>query len=226
MARILLLETTAQVCSVALALDGVCVATLEHEEANAHSRVLLPLVGQLLENNNWDKASLQAVAVSAGPGSYTGLRIGSSTAKGIAFSLGIPLLSVGTLTAFFRGMRQENPGFDWYIGLLDARRMEVYSAVFDASGRDIEPVSAQIITENPYVKYLDSGRVLFFGSGVEKCREIVHHRNAQFEISAYPRSSYMAEIAHNLFINNKLENIAYYQPQYLKAFWTAPKKQV
>jgi tRNA threonylcarbamoyladenosine biosynthesis protein TsaB len=223
MNRVLHLETTAAVCSVALSEDDRLVQLLEHEEPNAHSRVLLSLINQLLLESGWSRNQLDAVALSAGPGSYTGLRIGSSTAKGLCFSLGIPLIAVDTLQAMAHGARILHPGCSTYIPMLDARRMEVYTATYNASGDCLSPSRALIVEENVFENILQEGSVLFCGNGVEKCLNYLHHRNAVFEILLRPSASHMLSIAHNRFINNELEDIAYFEPRYLKDFWSPGK---
>ncbi len=220
MARILHLETSASVCSVAVSEDGEPIALAEHEESNAHSRVLFSLIRDVLEQAGWKKSDLGAVALSAGPGSYTGLRIGSSAAKGICFSLNLPLIAVDTLSAMAFGAKKRLPGCLAYVPILDARRMEVYTAAYDSGGQNVMPPIAVVIENNMFCALLEAGPVLFAGSGVQKCMHLLDHRNALFEIHARPGAEDMSTIAHKMFINNELEDIAYFEPRYLKTFWS------
>ncbi len=225
MGRLLLMETTAEVCSVALGDGEELLCCVEHEEANAHSRVLLDLIDRALAELGWTSADLEGVALSAGPGSYTGLRIGSSTAKGLCFGLGIPLIAVDTLLATAFAMHQQHPEAKFLIPMLDARRMEVYAAVYDSALKSLLKPGPIVIVDNLFIPYLELGPVLFAGNGVEKCMEILHHKNAIFEIHLRPSARNMLNIAHKMFINNELEDIAYFEPRYLKAFWTPQSKQ-
>ena len=221
MPRILHLETTAGICGVALSDgEGEVVLVREHQEPNAHSRVLVPMIQTTLREAAWAVGDLDAVAVSAGPGSYTGLRIGGSAAKGICFATGLPLIAVSTLEAMASGIRQTMPAADFYIPMLDARRMEVYTAVYAHSGTCLQADHPLVVTENPYLPWLEQGSVLFFGSGAEKCRELLAHKNALFEISAVSRVQDMLPLAHKSFNINSFEDIASFEPSYLKAFWT------
>jgi tRNA threonylcarbamoyladenosine biosynthesis protein TsaB len=224
-ARILHLETTAAVCSVALSMGEELLVLKEHQEPNAHSRVLLTLVDLAMEEAGWSPSQLDAVALSAGPGSYTGLRIGSATAKGLCYALGLPLVAVDTLQAMAWGARKRYPEAHFYAPMLDARRMEVYSAVFDKNLETIFPPSALVLVDNPYLTWLDSGPVVFSGSGVEKAQNLLHHKQAIFEIQAFPGAENMVKLAHKRFIYNQLEDLAYFEPNYLKAFWSPALNQ-
>ena len=221
MPRILHLETTAGICGVALSEgDGQAVLVREHEEPNAHSRVLVPMIEAALQEAGWSVNDLDAVAVSAGPGSYTGLRIGGSAAKGICFATGLPLIAVSTLEALVGGMRLSKPTAAFYIPLLDARRMEVYTAVYDRQGACLLADHPLVVDHNPFLPWLDQGSTVFFGSGAEKCRELLAHKNAFFEISAPSRVKDMLPLAHKSFNIKSFEDIASFEPSYLKAFWT------
>ncbi len=220
MAIILHLETTAAVCSVALSRDGQLLAELEHEEPNAHSRVLPGLLSQVLDLAGLKREQLNAVSLSAGPGSYTGLRIGSSTAKGIAYGLGLPLLAVPTLAAMAGAAFRRHPGAYACVPMMDARRMEVYTAAYGADGRVFFPPQALVVKENFALSLLETGTVVFCGNGVEKCADLLHHKQALSEIQARPRASDMVDIAHKMLINRDLTDLAYFEPHYLKDFWT------
>jgi len=220
MERILHLETTAAVCSVALSLGSQLVVLKEHQEANAHSKVLLSLVDQAMQEAGWSRQQLDAIALSAGPGSYTGLRIGSATAKGLCYALQRPLIAIDTLMALALGALKRHPEAYFYAPMMDARRMEVYTAVYDPFLKIIFPPSALALVDNPYVKWLESGPVVFSGNGVEKAQNLLHHKHAIFEIQVQPTAINMVELAHKRFIYNQLEDLAYFEPHYLKAFWS------
>ena len=220
MERILHLETTAAVCSVALSLGPDLIVLKEHQEANAHSKVLLSLVEQALQEAGWSRPQLDAIALSAGPGSYTGLRIGSATAKGLCYALQRPLIAVDTLVALAWGALKRHPEAHFFVPMMDARRMEVFTAVYSPLLEKIFPPSALVIVDNPYLKWLDSGPVVFCGNGVEKAQNLLHHKHAIFEIQAQPSAANMVEVAHKQFIYNQLEDLAYFEPHYLKAFWS------
>ncbi|MBI1192573.1 MAG: tRNA (adenosine(37)-N6)-threonylcarbamoyltransferase complex dimerization subunit type 1 TsaB [Bacteroidetes bacterium] len=220
MERILHLETTAAVCSVALSQGPDLVVLKEHQEANAHSKVLLSLVDQAMQQAGWSPRQLDAIALSAGPGSYTGLRIGSATAKGLCFALDRPLIAVDTLMALALGAFKRHPEAFFVAPMMDARRMEVYTAIYNPLLEIIFPPSAWVLVDNPYLKWLESGPVVFCGNGVEKAQNLLHHKHAIFEIQVQPSADNMVELAHKRFIYNQLEDLAYFEPHYLKAFWS------
>jgi tRNA threonylcarbamoyladenosine biosynthesis protein TsaB len=223
--RILHLETTAGVCGVALSEgEGKLVELLEHEEANAHSRVLAPMVEKALASAGWSMTDLDAVAVGAGPGSYTGLRIGTATAKGLCYALNLPLIAVPTLKALASALRDRHSDAQLLVPLIDARRMEVYTASFGPDLAEIDTARPWIVENNPFQSTLDQGLVIFGGSGAEKCRELLGHKNARFEISLVPRVEQGLALAHKRFKTNVFEDVAQFEPQYLKGFWTTARK--
>lgn len=222
---VLHLETSAKVCSVALGKNGELIGALRHDVAFSHSSLLTVLIKQLLEEAGYTLKDLTAICVSAGPGSYTGLRIGTSTAKGLCYALDIPLLAVSTLECIAWGARAEKPDFDFYIPLIDARRMEVYTAIYDKSLDCVKKPHPLIVQNNPFIEYLNSGKVLFVGDGTEKCIKLLDHNSAYFEIHAKPLADHMISLAHNLLNINKFEDVAYFEPSYIKAFYTTAKKK-
>ncbi len=225
MPRILHLETTAGICGVALSEgEGRPVLVREHEEPNAHSRVLAPMIQAILEEAGWSVADLEAVAIGAGPGSYTGLRIGTATAKGLCFALGLPLIAVPTLEALAFALRAKHPDALRYVPLIDARRMEVYWAGFGQDLAELDTARAWIVENNPFQPVLDQGVVVFGGSGADKCREILGHKNARFEISLVPRVEQGIGLAHKRFKTNVFEDVGHFEPHYVKAFWTPARK--
>ena len=217
MTHILCLETATTNCSVALSINGEVVALQEDNALKySHAERLHVFIKEVLEEASITKDQLQAIAVSKGPGSYTGLRIGVSAAKGLCAALDVPLISVDTLGALSRKLTV-NDG-ELIIPMLDARRMEVYSAVFDNSGNSIRETQAQILDETSFIEYLDKGVVHFIGNGVEKFKEICEHPNARFVLKELPSSMQMAALAQEKFNANDLEDVAYFEPYYLKDF--------
>lgn len=169
---------------------------------------------------------MDAIAFSEGPGSYTGLRIGLATAKGLCYALEIPLLAVSTLQAMAWGAAQKRPepADLLFAPMIDARRMEVYTALFDRKNYTIQSPNALIVEGNPFTSLLEATPILFFGDGTEKCVELLNHKRAIFEISAKASAADMVELSHNLFKINAFADLAYYQPNYLKPFYTPAKK--
>lgn len=215
MANILCIETATTNCSVALGVNGEVRAIKEENDLNySHSERLHVLINELLKESDLSLSQLDAIAISKGPGSYTGLRIGVSAAKGLCFSLGIPLISVPTLTSL--AFRVKSTGN--IVTMLDARRMEVYSAIFNENKDQVEDTKAVILDDRSYLPLLESGRVNFIGSGVEKFREICHHPNAAFIENELPSAGEMVIIAHDKFSEGNFEDVAYFEPYYLKDF--------
>ena len=216
MTNILCIETASTNCSVALGVNGNVVAVKEdYDQGYSHAERLHLFIRDILKDNSLELSNLDAIAISKGPGSYTGLRIGVSAAKGLCFSLNIPLISVPTLTSLAFQVTTEE-GF--VVPMMDARRMEVYTAVFDASGNQVEETSAKILDESSYSEYLEKGKVHFIGSGVAKFKEICNHQNAVFIDDKMPSAKEMVAIAS---AKNKIsdhENVAYFEPYYLKDF--------
>ena len=184
MALILCLETATTNCSVALSKDGALLALKEDKSNNySHAEKLHVFIDEILKENNLQVEDLDAIAVSKGPGSYTGLRIGVSSAKGLCFSLDIPLISIATLASLAAHVKQEK-GF--IIPMLDARRMEVYSAVFDQKLEEIRETRAEVLDENSFTDYLEKNNTVFIGNGVEKFQDICTHSNAEFILDKLP----------------------------------------
>ncbi len=234
MARILLLETATEVCSAALSVDGEVVAFAEKTEGFRHSEMLTLLIEQLLKEQGWPAERLEAVCTSRGPGSYTGLRIGVSVAKGLCYALNIPLLAVSSLNAMAIHMADtmitdERPdnGPVLLCPMLDARRMEVYTAMFDQKGHPLSEITAQIIGEQSFADELSAGPVVFFGNGASKCREVIHHPNARFPEDIKASARFMSTLAEERFNKNMVEDVSYFEPFYLKDFVaTIPKNKV
>lgn len=214
MARILLLETSTAVLSVALAEDGVIVARRRCEEPRMQASLTAPLVKEVLDEARLGVKDCDAICVSKGPGSYTGLRVGVSTAKGLAFGAKLPLIAIGTLDVLAAGAQ----GFEGLIiPMIDARRMEVYTAVFSPEGKQITPVEAKVIDGQSFAEELAAGPVLFIGDGALKCREVLTHPNARFR-EAWPEAEAMAGLAQKAWDEKRFEDLAYFEPYYLKDF--------
>jgi len=235
MALILNLETSTQVCSVAVARDGNCISVARSKELMGHAANLTLLIEKVLEQSETGINQLDAVAVSQGPGSYTGLRIGVSTAKGIAYASDLRLIGVPTLQALAIEAKQsgisrklfEKKKIDLLCSMIDARRMEVYSAIFDTEYNLFRDVEAEIINDESYREVLSERKVLFFGNGSEKCKELINHKNAFFLDGLDASAGSMVPLSEKLYNENKFEDLAYFEPFYLKDFIpTTPKNKV
>ena len=220
MALILNIETSTAVCSAALT-EGEEVLFEQHSfEGPSHASLL----GVYVENAiQWAKnqgRKLDAVAVSSGPGSYTGLRIGVSVAKGLCFGAGIPLISVPTLSLLAAtAVRKMHGATDYrYCAMIDARRMEVYAALFDASLHPVRTAMADIVDAQTYAGYLAEGKVCFFGDGAAKCQSVITDANAHFLSDVYPLAAEMASLSAQAFAEKRFEDVAYFEPFYLKEF--------
>ena len=214
---ILNIETSTKACSVALHKNGELIVCREDITANfSHSEKLLKFISELFSDEKLSLSDLDAIAVSMGPGSYTGLRIGVSTAKGLCYGLDIPLISISTLKAMSFGMALEIKA-DLYCPMIDARRMEVYSAFFDINNTEVRKIQADIIDENSYKKELEK-KVVFFGDGSEKLIEKIKDKNAIFVSDIHPSAKNMGLLSYQKFTKSLFEDLAYFEPFYLKDF--------
>lgn len=227
MCTILQLETATPVCSVALSINGKTVAQKEETAHNIHAAKLTLFIEEVMGQAHLTFNDLDAVAVSKGPGSYTGLRIGVSTAKGLCFALDKPLIAINTLKMMAAGFLQQNPGFKGLIcPMIDARRMEVFTGVYDGDLTEIEPTNAKIIDDNSFIDLLAQNDIAFIGNGAEKCQALINHTNAQFLSANFNSATYMSSLANLAFMDNKFEDVAYFEPFYLKDFvFTTPKNK-
>ena len=220
MALILNIETSTAVCSAALT-DGEEVLFEQHSfEGPSHASLLGVYVEKAIQWAKCQDRQLEAVAVSSGPGSYTGLRIGVSVAKGLCFGAGIPLISVPTLSLLAStAIRQMQGATDYqYCAMLDARRMEVYAALFDASLQPLRTAMADIVDAQTYATYLAKGKVCFFGDGAAKCQSVITDANAYFLPDIYPLAAGMASLSAQAYAEKCFEDVAYFEPFYLKEF--------
>jgi len=223
---ILQIDTATEICSVSISEAGETLATIEAAEPNLHASQLTVFIDRLLKQVQITYADLAAVCVSKGPGSYTGLRIGVSTAKGLCYALDIPLLAINTLEMMFSGYSKENnPSDTLYVPMLDARRMEVYLEIFDGNNNLILPTEAQIIDENSFQSYT-ANKLILFGSGAAKLKQLfVQNDSIYLDTDFVHSSSYMSSLAFKKFINQEFEDLIYFEPFYLKEFIaTMPKK--
>ena len=220
MARILLVETSTAQLSAALAEDGIVTASRTCDEPRMQASLTAPFVKEILDEKGLSVKDLDAVCVSAGPGSYTGLRVGVSTAKGLCFGAGLPLLSAGTLDVLVQEAHRLGvvpEGCKYIVPMVDARRMEVYAAVFTPEGRQLTETKPVIIDGDSFSAELAEGPVLFIGDGALKCRETLTCPNAFFA-AAFPTAMAMAPLAETAYKEKRFEDVAYFEPFYLKDF--------
>ena len=226
MSCILHIETSTEVCSVAVSEDGKCIYSKEDYQGPSHAVTLGVYVDEAMSFADSHAIPLDAVAVSCGPGSYTGLRIGVSMAKGICYGQDLKLISVPTLKVLCVPilLGKELPEDALLCPMIDARRMEVYAAVYNRGLKEIRPIQADIVDENSYLEYLEKHPVYFFGNGAAKCKEKITHPNAHFIPDVHPLAKWMFPLAEKSFLTEQFEDVAYFEPFYLKEFVaTKPK---
>ncbi|WP_158845414.1 tRNA (adenosine(37)-N6)-threonylcarbamoyltransferase complex dimerization subunit type 1 TsaB [Algibacter sp. L1A34] len=221
---ILNIETATTNCSVSIAKNGETIVLKEdNDKSYSHAERLHVYIDEALKEAGINSVDLSAIAISKGPGSYTGLRIGVSTAKGLCFALDKPLISVPTLQALAYKVQLENGVI---VSMLDARRMEVYSAIYDSNYNEIRTTEAQILDENAFAENLQNGKVYFIGNGVEKTKTLITNPNAIFIEDKLPSANEMSALAFKKYQNNDFEDVAYFEPYYLKDFVALkPKKK-
>ena len=219
---ILNIETSTKACSVAIHNDGKLLNCKESvTEEFSHSEKLLLFISDVMNESRISFSQLNAVAVSMGPGSYTGLRIGVSTAKGLCYALDIPLISVSTLQAMAYGMLSVSKA-DLFCPMIDARRMEVYSAFFDSDNIMVREVQADIVDGSSYDVELRK-KVIFFGDGSDKLKDVIKHKNAIFQSDFYPSAEFIGVLSYNKLVESNFEDVAYFEPYYLKDFVAGKK---
>lgn len=230
MSCILHIETSTHVCSVALSQDGECIFNKETSEDPSHATILAPFVEEALSFADSHAIPLDAVAVSQGPGSYTGLRIGVSTTKGICYGRNIPLIAIPTLQIMCVPLllyRDDIPDEALLCPMIDARRMEVYAAVYNRGLKAVRETQADIIDETSYGELLEKHPIYFFGNGANKCKDTIQHPNAHFLDNIHPQAKYMFPLAEQAMAKNDFKDVAYFEPYYLKEFVASqPKKQL
>ncbi|MFD2552050.1 tRNA (adenosine(37)-N6)-threonylcarbamoyltransferase complex dimerization subunit type 1 TsaB [Bizionia sediminis] len=224
MALILSIETATTNCSVSLSKAGETLAVIEdYNKGFSHAERLHSFIETILNENAVAASQIAAVAISKGPGSYTGLRIGVSAAKGLCFALNIPLISVSTLEALAHQVKTQE-GF--IISMLDARRMEVYAEVYNANYQSVRGIKAEVLDANSYKEFLDKSPVHFIGNGVEKTKACIRHKNAVFIENKLPSANEMGAIAFNKYKKSDFEDVAYFEPYYLKDFVAIKPKSI
>ena len=238
MERIILIETSTALCSTALAEDGVITAYRESSAPKAHASLTAVFIQEMLQERGLTINDCDAVCVSKGPGSYTGLRVGVSTAKGLCFGTGKPLLAVGTLDTLVAQEIATAPAensneYRFIIPMIDARRMEVYTAVYEIATAPAEPynnvkqlteTAPAIIDENSFAEYLEQGPCLFIGDGAGKCADVIKHPNACFR-QCHPNAAAMLKPAVQAYKEKRFEDVAYFEPFYLKEFVATVSKK-
>lgn len=218
---ILHIDTSTSACSVALSQDTQIIYDEEDTQGPNHNVLLGTFVDQALSFADSHAIPVDAVAVCSGPGSYTGLRIGVSMAKGVAYGLGVPLIAVPTLKLLATPVllyEEDLPDEALLCPMVDARRMEVYSALYDRALTERRPVGADVVDAGTYLPFLEQGPVYFFGNGAEKCKSVLVHPNARFIDGIIPRARYMAPLAERAYHRGEFVDTAYFEPYYLKDF--------
>jgi tRNA threonylcarbamoyladenosine biosynthesis protein TsaB len=230
---IICLETSTPVCSVALCDSSGTIAIKESSEDKSHASLLSVFIEEILSGAGIRARDLEAVAVSKGPGSYTGLRIGVSTAKGISYAASIPLIGIETTISMFHGISEsirKKYGLDdksLFVPMLDARRMEVFYSIVSSEGKTVKDITAEIIDERSFTDIPGNVRILIFGDGASKCREVLKRDNIVFADEFRISASYMYKPAFKSLRERHFEDIAYFEPFYLKDFITSrPKKNI
>jgi tRNA threonylcarbamoyladenosine biosynthesis protein TsaB len=231
---ILNLESSTEVCSVSLSENGETIGLAESTEGQNHARLLSVFVEQLMKENKLKFKQINAVAISKGPGSYTGLRIGVSLAKGLCYANQIPLIAISPLKAMSFHISSNLEKYHLankknliFCPMIDARRMEVYTALYDWQGQEIEAVSAKVIDSLSFENYLQGRQLVFFGNGSFKCRAEIKHPNAIFIDDIKTSAQFMQALADEAYENNQFEDLAYFEPFYLKDFIAGiPKKNI
>ncbi|MFZ4464141.1 MAG: tRNA (adenosine(37)-N6)-threonylcarbamoyltransferase complex dimerization subunit type 1 TsaB [Bacteroidales bacterium] len=228
MTNILLLETATSVCSVGISRNGELLAMRESFDMRSHSGLVSVFISEVMEECGLKYTDLDAVAVSKGPGSYTGLRIGVSTAKGICYGADKPLIALETLTGMAKGFIENFSGKlhadDLLCPMIDARRMEVYTSFYNIHGNKKADTTALIIDLDAFSDLLEKGRIWFFGDGADKCENVLTHPNALIVKDFHPSVRSMTALSQTAFENQQFENVAYFEPYYLKDFVAALPK--
>ncbi|MHC5352904.1 tRNA (adenosine(37)-N6)-threonylcarbamoyltransferase complex dimerization subunit type 1 TsaB [Myroides sp. LJL115] len=223
MVTILNIETSTKNCSVSLSQNGVLVQIKEIAEENfSHAEKLHVFIEELLQSNQMNFKDLSAVAVSQGPGSYTGLRIGVSSVKGLCYALSIPMIALDTLEILARQVDSPNA---WIVSMIDARRMEVFSAIFDSNYATLREIQANVIEPGSFDELPSDSLVYFLGDGASKCKEILEKENTIFlEENLYPSAKEMVEMSYQKYLKKDFVDTAYFEPFYLKDFVMLTKK--
>ena len=234
MALILNIESSTEVCSVSLAKNGTSIQTLENLTGQNHAMLVTVYIQEILSTQGFTFKQLDAIAVSGGPGSYTGLRIGVAAAKGICYASGLPLITITSLAAMTHHIINQRLEYKipedkglLFCPMIDARRMEVYTAIYNYKEEMIREIKADIIDHLSFLSFLEKSKMVFFGNGASKCKDAITHPNAYFLDQVTTSANYMTALAENAYREKKFVDIAYYEPFYLKDFVaTIPTKNV
>lgn len=224
---ILSIDTATEAASIALSVDGVALGMRTSSEQKDHASWVQVAIQELLHATGYHMRDIHAVAVSAGPGSYTGLRVGMATAKGICYALNIPLITENTLKIMAFAVREEygsNAGPALLCPMIDARRMEVFTAVYDNNLQEVQKPTACVLDDSTFKEELNNATVIFFGSGSAKWKHLCNHTNARFMETNIPLSSWLGKMATSLYLERKFADLAYENPVYLKEFYSYTKK--
>ena len=229
MSKILNIETSTTVCSVSISEDGACKCFRENFNGNNHSELIGVFVQEVLAESGIQPKDLDAVALSIGPGSYTGLRIGTSFAKGLCYGSDLKLITIPTLKIIAQNAKEKYNIEDEALlcPMIDARRMEVYNCIYDANLNEVRETQPEIIDENSFAEILKEKKIYFFGNGAEKCKTFITHENAIFLSEVYPLATSMVTLSQAAFEIEDFADVAYFEPFYLKAAHvTMPKNQL
>ena len=229
MSRILNIETSTTVCSVSISENGTCKCFRENFNGNNHSELIGVFVQEVLAEASFQPKDLDAVALSIGPGSYTGLRIGTSFAKGLCYGCDLKLITIPTLKIIAQNAKEKyNIEDDALLcPMIDARRMEVYNCIYDAQLNEVRETQPEIIDENSFADILKEKKIYFFGNGAEKCKTFITHENAIFLSNIYPLATSMIALSEEAYAEDNFADVAYFEPFYLKAAHvTVPKNQL
>ena len=234
MTLLLNLESSTEVCSVSIAKNGKLIDFIESDEGQNHARLLSVFTQELMSRNQLEFGQLKAVAISKGPGSYTGLRIGVSLAKGICFANQIPLIAISPLKSMSDHVSSNLAEYGIPISpdvllcpMIDARRMEVYTALYDRNLQEVEAVSAKVVDSSTFARQLEKHPVVFFGNGAAKCESEIDHPNALFINDIKTSAQFMCSLGLKAYENNQFEDVAYFEPFYLKDFIAGiPRKNI
>src|SRR5580698_6152146 len=223
MSVILNIDTSMGTAGVCLSMEGRALALAESQDQKNHSSWLHPTIRRLFGETGYRPADLQAVAVTAGPGSYTGLRVGMAAAKGFCYALGIPMITENTLSMMAFAASEQLPAIDLLCPMLDARRMEVFTAIYKKDLSIILPATAMIIDENSFSSYLLNHEMSFFGEGSDKCKQVISAPNAAFVDIAF-NVGYLGILSFYRYLQGEFTGVAYSEPAYTKEFYTHTKK--
>jgi tRNA threonylcarbamoyladenosine biosynthesis protein TsaB len=221
MSLILNIDTAIDSASICLAKDGETLQLASNKQQKDHAYWLHVAIAKIIKDGGYVMADLQAVAVSIGPGSYTGLRIGLSTAKGLCYALNIPLIAISTLDMMAFAAKDEE--VDFICPMIDARRMEVFTAIYNKNLKKIIEPQAMLLDEKSFVEFLSSGKIIFLGNGSNKLQSIISNNNAFFSL-VWGNASHLANLSNKSFIKKEFADLAYIQPLYLKEFYSPARK--